>query len=285
MQCLESATGKPRWSFQTTDHIEGGPVAADGTLFFPAGNDGLYAIDLEAGAPRWNFRADLHLDTSPILRNGRVYIGSGKSRRFNSYQVVCLDAKSGNPIWRTPVDLPAWGSPLLVGNRILVGLGNGRLNESVPPPERPAGALACFDIASGKNLWTFLTGDSVFGQPTVVGDHIVLGSRDGNLYAVSAEGLELFRVPMGGPVVASLTDSGGLVLAVSVAGRIVCLDPANGREIWRHELARTGVQPAVFAAPVVVGNRLYIAAEMTTGDKGIVTLFCFELPNRDGGAP
>lgn len=280
LRCLDSAGGRERWAFSTTDHIEGGPVVFGDTVLVASGNDGLYAVDKNTGNFLWNFRADLHIDSTPCVSDGRVYVGSGKSRRFQTYQVVGLDLQTGNPVWRTPVDLPAWGSPIVVGNRLFIGLGNGRLNEPAQPPETPAGSLACLDTASGKMLWSFRTGDAVFGRPAVVGDRVVFGSRDGNLYVLSLEGQELFRLPMGGAVVAGIATDTGSVYAVSVDGRVVGVDPVNGSELWRHELGGPTAQPQVFAAPVVASGRLYVAAEMVTGGCGIVTLFCFELPGQ-----
>src|SRR5204862_2540161 len=103
LQCLDRLTGKALWDFEAGDHIEGGPASGEGILFFSAGNDGLYAIDALTGAFRWNFRPDLHIDSTPDVAGGRVYVGSGKSRRFSTYQVVCVEARSGKPVWRTPV--------------------------------------------------------------------------------------------------------------------------------------------------------------------------------------
>lgn len=281
LQCLDAATGQNRWEFNTGDHIEGGPAEFSGMVIVPAGNDGLYAVNVETGEQRWNFRADLHIDSTPIIANGRVFIGSGKSRRFNSFQVACLDARSGNPLWRTPVKLPAWGSPAVFEKRVYVGLGNGRLTESARAPEMPAGGLVCLDANSGNLLWTFSTGDAVFGRPAIAAERVVFGSRDGNLYGLTENGIEIYRISMVGPVVAGIADADGLVYAVSVAGRIVCAELATGREIWRYELGRTGIEPRVFAAPVVAGNRLFVAAEMAAGEVGIVSLFCFELPARE----
>jgi outer membrane protein assembly factor BamB len=278
LQCLDPATGQPWWASPTGDHIEGGAATDGESVFFPAGNDGLYALDARTGAPRWNFRADLHIDSTPCAAGDRVFVGSGRSRRFNNFQVVCLDAKSGHPVWRTPVELPAWGSPTVSGSRVFIGLGNGRLTTSAQPPETTAGALACLDRGSGERLWTFPTGDAVFGRPVAGDKRLVFGSRDGNLYGVTGDGAEGFRVPMGGPVVAGVAEAQGRVYTVSVPGRVVCVESATGHEVWRHELGRSGVEPLAFAAPVVAGNRLYVAAEMRTGLTGIVTLFCFELP-------
>jgi len=281
LQCLDRFTGRLRWEFETGDHIEGAPAANEGLVLFPAGNDGLYAVDAENGAYKWSFRADLHIDSTPDIAGGRVYVGSGKSRRFSTYQVLCLEARSGKPVWRMPVNLPAWGNPAVVRDHVLIGLGNGRLNESAAPPETPAGALACFDADTGKQLWNFPTGDAVFGRAVATDTRVLVGSRDGNLYGVTWDGREAFRVAMGGPVVAGVALSDGRAYAVSVAGRIVCIDPSDGHEIWHHELGRSGAVPRVFATPVIDGGRMYIAAEMTTGETGIVSLFCFDLPRGD----
>jgi outer membrane protein assembly factor BamB len=285
LQCLDAASGRPVWDRPVGDHIEGGPVAADDLVLFSAGNDGLYAVDRATGAVKWNFRADLHIDSTPAVVSGRAFVGSGTSRRFQNYQVVCLNVSSGKPIWRTPVTLPAWGNPLVDRDRVYVGLGNGRLTESARPPEKPAGALVCLDAATGQHMWTCPVGDAVFGRPAAGGGRIVFGSRDGNVYGVGPDGREAYRMPMGGPVVAGVEAAGGRVYAASVAGRVVCLDGVTGTEKWRHDLDRTGVEPHVFAAPVVVGGRLYVAAEMTAGETGVVSLFAFDLPPGDGGGP
>src|SRR5438445_612831 len=87
------------------------------------------------------YLAALHIDSTPEVVGDRAYVGSGTSRRYQNYQVVCLSAATGNPVWRTPVSLPAWGNPLVAGGRVYIGLGNGRLTESARPPETPAVAL------------------------------------------------------------------------------------------------------------------------------------------------
>lgn len=279
MFCIDAATGKQQWSHPTTDHVEGGAVLAGNKLIFPAGNDGVYAIDAASGGRRWNFRERLHFDSTPCVDGDRLFLGSGPSRKFNTAQVVCLDAKTGDAIWRQPVPLPAWATPAVAGGRVFVGLGNGRLTEAARPPETPAGALVCLDAATGSHRWILPVGDAVFGQPVVVEDRVVFGSRDGHLYGATFDGQIAFRLAMGGPVIAAPVVVNGLVYAVSVPGVILCVDPASGTERWRHDL-RTGEDVLHVYAPLrIQSNRLYVAEEARSpgASFGIVSLSCFEL--------
>ena len=275
LHAIDARTGACRWTFPTTDHVEGGAAIANELVLVPAGNDGLYALDMATGQQRWNFRADLHIDSTPCVKADRVFVGSGPSRRFDALQIVCLEASSGKPIWRTPVALPAWGAPAIEGDRVFVGLGNGRLTEPAP---KPAGGLACLDARTGELKWTFFVPDAVFGRPVIVAGRVVFGSRDENLYGVSFDGKELFRVAMGGPVLAPPVSDGQFVYAVSVPGRIVCVDGASGNEVWRYELKQRGSEARVYSGPRVADHRLFVAGEMMAGSAGVVCLHCFQLP-------
>jgi outer membrane protein assembly factor BamB len=273
LHCIDT-TGRLLWTAPASDHIEGGPAEAGGLIVFPSGNDGLYAVDAATGAERWHFAADLHIDATPTVANGRVYVGSGISRRFKDLRVVCLELATGNPLWRSPVAVPAWGSPLVHGGRVYVGLGNGRLDV---PAESPAGGMACFDAMTGGEVFTFHTSDAVFGKPVTAGGHIVFGCRDGHVYWLTLDGKPAFKLAVGGPVIGGPAADGNRVYAVTVPGRIVCLDAAAGTEVWRHELARKGAEPLVFSPPCVVGGRLYVAAEMKVGERGLVALYCYSV--------
>jgi len=279
LHCIDARTGVAVWTFPTQDHIEGGPALAGDLVVFPAGNDGVYAVDLESGKEKWNFRADLHIDSTPFVHDGRVYVGSGPSRRFQALQAACLDAATGKPIWRTPLKLPAWGSPVVAAGRVFMGLGNGRLTQADPAP---AGGLACLDAATGKEIWTVSLPDAVFGRPAIAGDRVALGSRDGCLRGLSFAGEELFRIDLGGPVMAPPAAADETVYAVSVPGRLIAVNEGDGRELWRYELRDRGSEPRVFAGPTVVGNRLFVAGEMMAGQLGVVCLHCFELPESLG---
>lgn len=274
LHCIDAASGQPGWTFPTTDHIEGGPALAGKLVVFPAGNDGLYAVEVEAGKRQWNFRADVHIDSTPFVQDGRIYVGSGPSRRYDTLQVICLDAATGRPHWRAPVKIPAWGSPIVADGRVFVGLGNGRLTQADPAP---AGGIACLDAATGKELWTVAVPDAVFGRPTIAGNRVIFGSRDGHLRGLTFDGKEVFCLDLGGAVMAPPAAVGDVVIAVSVPGRIVAVSAGDGRELWRYELSQRGGEPSVYAGPCVAGKQIFIAGELM-GRLSVVSLHCFELP-------
>jgi outer membrane protein assembly factor BamB len=278
LYCLDPKTGKQAWAVETTDHVESTPTVADGVVYFGAGNDGVYAVDAATGKEKWRFSGDLHVDARPCVSGGRVIVGSGPSRLYKTLRVVSLDAKTGGVVWRADTDLPAWGSPRAAGGRAFVGLGNGRLMEGAQPPETPRGAVLCLDEATGDIRWRFDARDAVFQQPTVDGDRVFFGSRDGNLYCVRAEdGSPVYEVPMGGPVIAPPTVAGGKVYAVAVNGTLKCLAAADGRELWNWDLkARVKHEPLVLAAVRVAGSRVFVAAEIQTGAGGSASVYCLQ---------
>jgi outer membrane protein assembly factor BamB len=277
-RCLDAATGRPVWDYETTDHIEATATVADGVAYFGAGNDGVYALDAATGKRRWQFTEDLHIDASPCVAGGRVFAGSGPSRRFKDLKVVGLDAATGRPLWRTPVNLPAWGSPSAAGGRVFVGLGNGRLTEGAKPPETPAGAVVCLDAADGRVVWTAKAADAVFQRPTPDGDRVYFGSRDGHLYAVRQDtGEVIYKLPTGGPVIAPPTVADGKLYVVTVAGLLRCLAADDGRELWRFDVKKlTDAEPQVYAGVRVRGGRVYLATEVRTGAGSLAILYCLE---------
>ena len=276
---VDAATGEERWSVLAHDHVEASPTIHGDLLVTTAGSDGVYALSVADGQVRWHFQADVHLDSTPAVHDGRVIVGSGPSRQQRRCEVMALEANSGRLLWRTPTRLPAWGEPVAVGERVFVGLGNGKFN--APPQDEPsAGALLCLNARTGRELWEFPVGGAVFGRPLVLSDSIYFGSREGFLYAVAPDGTLRHRVDLGGSVMAAPVLGPHSVLAVSVPGRVVCLDPSDGRERWRYEWKQDGFETLVHAAPVVANGRLYLTAEMQRpgAASGIVTLSCFALP-------
>ena len=88
----------------------------------------------------------------------------------------------------------------------------------------------------GLYLWSYQTGDNVASRPLIVGDVIVFGSEDGNVYGldVTTGGL-MWSTPTGGPIVSSAALAGEVLVIGSDDGMAHALDPATGQEQWTFQ--------------------------------------------------
>jgi outer membrane protein assembly factor BamB len=127
-------------------------------------------------------------------------------------------------------------------------------------------------------LWAVRAGDAVFQPPTVVGDRVLFGSRDGHLYVVRADtGAGVLKVNLGGPVVAPPAVAGDRVYVATVGGVLRCLNLADGAERWAFDLGRqAGTVPVVVAGVRAAGGRVYLAAELTNPGGGMAAIYCLD---------
>src|SRR5262249_24047413 len=125
MFCVNASDGNRAWNeqFKTGSHTEGAAAVADGKVYFPAGDDGLYCADANTGAKLWQFpggkEKGIHIDAPPAVANGTVFVGSG----LYTYVAVALDANTMAEKWRTDLKLRAFGAPTLSGSKDVYALG------------------------------------------------------------------------------------------------------------------------------------------------------------------
>jgi outer membrane protein assembly factor BamB len=307
--CVNLSNGESAWGepFQTASHTEGAPAVADGRVFFPAGDDGLFAADASTGAKLWQFPGGkakgIHIDAAPAVQGGTVFVGSG----LYSYVAVALDAATGNEKWRTDLKLRAFGAPAASGSRVFFAVGTGNIgfdtfhyDEEERAPEKDAGgAVVCLDAASGKELWRFPLPQSCHTGVTADAFSVYCCCRDGHLYSLDRrDGKLRWKANIGGGVALTsgpaVAASGGhpvAVYAVSAVGLLVCLNPQTGAVVWQKPLPGFrwdgtpvgGVMcsPAVVTTPTATGSRRTIYVGAMTVDpnnpvKKTVALFRFE---------
>jgi outer membrane protein assembly factor BamB len=264
--CINASTGKKLWDFETNSHTESTPCVADGRVLFGAGDDGVYGLDATTGKKLWQYpdpedkRNGLHVDASPCVQGNRLYCGSGFSRTYQKMEVFCLDTATGKRVWRVPeLDLPVWGSPAVAGEHVYVGLGNGKLTVS---DVNPRGGVLCLDAATGTRVWQADEfKDAVHTRPTVDAEHVYVGSRDGHCYALDrATGKTVWKQALGSPVVGNPVVApwswGGATMAVYAlgsTGKLACLAPDTGAELWSLDLS--AYQPSFLTSPSVMVDR------------------------------
>jgi outer membrane protein assembly factor BamB len=251
--CL-TLDGQMAWPqpFQVQSHTEGAPAVVDGKVLFPAGDDGLFAVEAATGKPLWQFAGGkergIHIDAAPAVKGKRVYVGSG----LYTFVAVCLDTDTGQELWRADLKLRAFGAPLALGRYVYYGVGTGNMGaDTFNYPEegsekerldQPAGAVVCLDGETGQEVWRSELPRSA--HPGLAGDAFTVyaASRDGYLYAFDRKTGKLrWKTGIGGAITSSPTvaTSGGMplaVYAVSREGVVVCINPHTGKVVWDRQL-------------------------------------------------
>ena len=122
--------------------------------------------------------------------------------------------------------------------------------------------LIAADLRTGQRLWTV---DQLLDHPPVSGAGMVIGAGGSRLLAWRAtDGLPLWSVEFGAPIVAPpLWNTGWLVVATE-DGQIVVLRGFDGTELWRRAVNSTPtVRPAIAAdrlfVPLVDGRIVVLA--------------------------
>jgi len=113
---------------------------------------------------------------------------------------------TNNTLWSYPMTYTVYSSPAVVDGKIYISL--------------LAGAVYCFDAATGARIWNYTTDGMIYSTPTVVNGKVYIGLEDG---------------------------------IGSQTGAVYCLDAATGTRIWNY------TSGAIFAsAAAVVDDKLYI---------------------------
>lgn len=118
------------------------------------------------------------------------------------------------------------------------------------PPRRP------------RQAWVFQTAGPIHSSPIWAGGSVVVGSGDGNLYAIDGtSGAERWRFHTGGGVDGPAAFADGLLFFESRDGNLYAVDAKTGRERWRVGLGAE--QPHKWgwdyflSGPAVWGPRVY----------------------------
>jgi outer membrane protein assembly factor BamB len=227
--------------------------------YFTTWDNALHAVDLATGRELW--RRDLgrtlgpndyweYYVSSPVLAAGVLYAGSGSGR------VSAIDAAAGRTIWSVDLGARVRTTPLVTPDKVIVGTMSGH--------------VVALDRRSGRKLWNFATVGaaqdfslkqndtrSVVTQPIVVGDTVIAGGRDGNIYGIDLNtGAGRWQETHdGGSWILGLASDGSRFYSGSGSAFIMqAADPATGKELWRSGTANAMFGGVALAGGVLVSN-------------------------------
>ena len=111
--------------------------------------------------------------------------------------------------------------------------------------------LVALDLR-GLFRWSFTCGDNIVTRPVVVGDSLVFGSEDRNVYALDARsGALLWKYTTGAAVVASPAVDSNTVMLGSDDGVVYAFNAASGKKQWVFSTGQAVEAPLVSAGGIV----------------------------------
>jgi len=273
LYAFDLTTHRQVWLYHAEGGIGSTPAFADGRLYILSRDGYLAAIDAATGKALWRFKTggearfgvaggygmpktDITPDpwdfwlSSPVVQGGRVYFGS------SDHHVYALDAAMGREIWRFEADDSIHAAPALSNGRLFIATWGTK--------------LYALDAKTGVKLWDFQGGkDAETGilqgfsaAPTIDGDTVYIGSRDGFMRAFNAADGKLnwtYDAEKSWVLATAAVDGDSLYFPTSDTTVFIALDKKTGKEKYR-----TDTRVWTYTSPVIVGD--YTFAGTMTGD-------------------
>jgi eukaryotic-like serine/threonine-protein kinase len=213
---LDAATGAEKWRFKTGEDrqifnqtgIQSSPAVAKGTVYFGCRDSNFYALDSSTGKQKWVFsNKGSWVINSAAIHDGKVYFATSDTGLLRA-----LDANSGSLLFDLDFNhWPMFSSPAIAGNFLYLGSHQGRLLAVDLSTQKSAWAFeteasknngpALTDPKGAPNYAAAFTGSfydeivsgiqklfsvgAILSSPAFSADTIIVGSADGNLYAIN----------------------------------------------------------------------------------------------------
>jgi outer membrane protein assembly factor BamB len=246
--CVEAATGKKRWTFETNAEISSGANFIDDRVLFGCGDEFLYCLNKD-GKEQWKFKVPGGpvMGTPAIVGNRTFAAGCDSSLHVidttngqeigtavnlggqvgatvavtgdqlyvgtMSGQVLSINWKKGETTWQFQAERrqqPFYASAAVTDKLVVVGSRDKR--------------VYAIDRKTGQEAWNFQTKNRVDSSPVVVGDRVYVASQDNNLYELDlAKGTEIQRIGLGNQVMASPAVGDNCLVIGTADGTVYCL--------------------------------------------------------------
>ncbi len=274
LYCLNKETGKEIWKFKSEGAISSSPVVKNGSVYFACRKNMVYSVRLKNGTLSWKkdlgnpMQYDWGFDYyigSPAIDNNTIFIGSADGNLY------ALRLDDGKELWKFKASSMVRSTPAVDDHNVYFGDCSGK--------------VFALNKSNGNRVWQFSTiGDTldnenfgfdrkaVIASPTVYGEKLFVGGRDGYLYALDkSKGKELWKYDYQVSwIISTVAVKNGILVTGTSDGRFVhALNVNDGKELWRFM-----TQATVWASPAISGNDIVVipsndgyvySLELTTG--------------------
>lgn len=209
-----SADGQLQWTFEGEEAFWAQPAYDGQTLYVPAVDHMLYAVDAQSGRLVWEQDLEGSVVGRPALgEDGTLYVGT-----FGA-EVIALDSANGRILWRTSTSGWVWNGPALA--------------DGVVYAADLEGIVYALNAESGAQLWQVTADGAITGSPLVAFDHVYVGTENGQLLSINLDGRIQWTQTLEGQLYSSPMAAEDLILiGVVEADHIVTAVDQNGQVQW-----------------------------------------------------
>jgi outer membrane protein assembly factor BamB len=188
---LDAVSGKILW--RRKEVYPSGSLTSDGCVvacgMHLSGDDKFHLLDAETGDTLWTAPRRFHY--SPATLTSDLVLIKPYGSNF-----IAVDRQTGKQQWEFVSKCTSGCcSPVVAGNFAFMGTGvispgdlestrafqHGHNRES-PREKGVSGTLHAIDLATGKSVWHFGTGNTICGEPALAYGRLYFASRDGCIY-------------------------------------------------------------------------------------------------------
>lgn len=254
---------------------EGQPIAYNGKIYIPTGEDDVFRVDVATGKIDWKYESNINqkittvccgwLSRGVAIGDGMVYIGQLDGN------LVALDQDTGKVAWKTKVGDWRKGytithAPLYYDGMVVTGVSGGEFSIR--------GRVQAYDAKTGKQKWVFHT----IPDKGEVGGNSWPANNDSRMHggspmwqtpSVDPElGLMYFSTGNANPDLDGSKRAGDNLFATSV----VAIDAKTGKYKWHFQQVRHDIWDYDAPSPTVLfdaefnGEKKKVIAE--TGKTG-----------------
>jgi outer membrane protein assembly factor BamB len=251
--------GDDAWVWKAGGSILAAPYLAGETLYVPAADGKLTALNRITGEVRWETDVHEELTTTPVLADDKIFVSSSEE------SVTAIEAKTGKLLWKFHRDAPPGftirgnARPQVAHKTVFAGFADG--------------TVAALDPADGVAKWT----RAVSGTGDYLDiDDIAAPEDDSRVYAASVRaGVVALDAETGNPAWTTALPGANRLLVdgprlyASGRGALVALGRSKGAVLWRVLLGndRYATSAGAMSGLVLVGIERgpLLAVDATTG--------------------
>ncbi|MBA3824121.1 MAG: PQQ-binding-like beta-propeller repeat protein, partial [Ktedonobacterales bacterium] len=243
LYALDSASGREVWHFTTGGTLVAGvAIDAKGTLYLPAGDGNLYALNPD-GTLKWKYALGSAAVTTPVVVDTIVGVGSADGH----YSGIGID--KGNRVWQVSATATFANESAVNEKTLYIGNANHQ--------------FYALDMTNGKTLWTFVADGAIKGGAIYKDKTVIFGTETATLFCLKGErGQIIWKNANVGAIGTQPIVNGGSVYIAAKDGTLHSFDATTGGLIWQKSL-----DGPVSNDALLVNNTI-----ITVADDGTLTL-------------